>query len=519
VNRRILIQVTTPGLIIGLVLFGACFVSAWYIDRLQSNMAKILQRHVASLQAAQELEIRVRQLQYHELVNLADPKRQARRTNISQDRKDFEKALESARRSAATPEEESLIARIKESYDQYLKELEQVEAEVGRQGSSFDFVQFADKHPIKKIVEPCQKLREVSQDTMDWILADTTGTSHQVRLLMILLGIAGPFGGLLVGFAVARGLSRSIYQLSVRVQDVAQRLDQDVAAVSIQADGDMASLDRQLQRVVQRVEEVAERLRGQQRELLRAEQLSAVGQLAASVAHEVRNPLTSVKMLVEAALRTQDAKALTANDLQVIHGEIVRLERTVQSFLDFTRLPTPKRSHCDMRQVINQAVEIVRLRARQQKVEIVIHGPGHPLPTYVDPDQVCHVLVNLFLNALDAMPSGGRLEITLEEMPDAMLGITVADTGCGIPNEIQDRLFTPFASSKPTGTGLGLSISRRIVEEHGGAIAASSRPEEGACFTITLPAEPGIEDGRSKNGTRMNADSADSRRSNPGKSA
>src|SRR5262249_23599132 len=158
--------------------------------------------------------------------------------------------------------------------------------------------------------------------------------SRWARLAMVVLGVLGPVSGLIGGYGIARGLSRSIYQLSVRVQDMAQRLDQDVASVSIAADGDIRNLDMQLQHVVRRVEEVAERSQRHQREMLRAEQLSAVGQLAASVAHEVRNPLTSVKLLVESALRSHNRDPLTVDDLEVIHGEVVRLEQTVQSFLD-----------------------------------------------------------------------------------------------------------------------------------------------------------------------------------------
>src|SRR5262249_11804413 len=154
--------------------------------------------------------------------------------------------------------------------------------------------------------------------------------------------------GLIGGYGIARGLSRSIYQLSVRVQGMAQRLDQDVASVSVAADADIQSLDKQLQHVVARVEEVAQRLQQHQREMLRAEQLAAVGQLAASVAHEVRNPLTSVKLLVESALkprpRAGGTPGLTREDLEVIHGEVVRLEQTVQGFLDFARPPAPRRS-------------------------------------------------------------------------------------------------------------------------------------------------------------------------------
>jgi signal transduction histidine kinase len=290
---------------------------------------------------------------------------------------------------------------------------------------------------------------------------------------------------------VARGLSRSIYQLSVRVQDMAQRLDQDVASVSIAADGDIRNLDKQLDHVVHRVEEVAERLQRHQRDMLRAEQLSAVGQLAASVAHEVRNPLTSVNLLVESALRSQNRKPLTVEDLEVIHGEIARLEQTVQSFLDFARPPTLHKNTVALREVIAQALDLVRVRARQQHVELNVHCPDEAVPPVTvnaDRSQLCNVLVNLFLNALDAMPGGGCLEVTLENCRDSGVRITVTDTGGGIPREIAPRLFTPFASTKPTGTGLGLSICRRIVEEHGGRITGGNHPRGGASFTITLPA-------------------------------
>jgi signal transduction histidine kinase len=262
--------------------------------------------------------------------------------------------------------------------------------------------------------------------------------------------------------------------------------------VSIRADGDLRSLDRQLQHVVERVEAVGERLQRHQREMLRAEQLSAVGQLAASVAHEVRNPLTAIKLLVEAGLRGPKRGPLTDDDLEVIHGEVVRLEQTVQSFLDFARPPAPRRQGCDLREVLGQAADLVRARARHQGVTLDVRCPAVPVPADVDRGQFSTVLVNLFLNALDAMPAGGRLDVDLRPEPNGIL-VRVADTGPGLPVEMAGRLFTPFASTKPTGTGLGLSICRRVVEEHGGQITADNRPEEGACFTIILPAPPAEE--------------------------
>ena len=492
-NRRLLFQVTLPAVVIGTVLLGACLVNAWYISRLQNNLANILSENVASLKAAQELEIRVRQLRFHSFVYLLDPL-PARLEPIEKDHERFEEALRLAQTSANNPEERAYLETIQTGYQRYHDEMAELRQTVSPGKPRTDAGALADAHPIRPVVDQCQELFRVNEEAMGRTAEESAQVGRQARMAMLLLGVAGPVGGLIIGYGMARGLSRSIYQLSVRVQDVAQRLGpeaEDVASVSVAADGDLRNLDKQIGHVVRRVEEVAERLQRQQRDLLRAEQLSAVGQLAASVAHEVRNPLAAVKMLVEAALRPRNRKPLTEDDLRVIHGEVGRLEQTVQSFLDFARLPTPRRSACDLRAVLAQAVELVQARANQQEVKITVRSPEEPVTADVDRSQLCTVLVNLFLNSLDAMPHGGTVDVTLEASPAAGLGLVVADTGGGIPAEMLDRLFTPFASTKPTGTGLGLSLSRRIVEEHGGRLTGANRPEGGACFTLTLPADQG----------------------------
>jgi signal transduction histidine kinase len=267
---------------------------------------------------------------------------------------------------------------------------------------------------------------------------------------------------------------------------MAQHLDQAVASVSVVPEGDVHGLDRQLEQAVVRVREVAEQLQERQREVLRAQQLAAVGQLAASVAHEVRNPLMAIKMLVDAALRPHNPRPVTAENLAVIRKEVARLEKTVQGFLDFTRPPPLRRGPCDLRAVVADALALVDARAGQQQVRVEWQPPAGPVPADVDASQVKGVLVNLFLNALDAMAGGGRLEVGLRATSQGAC-LTVADTGAGIPPQMEGRLFTPFASSKATGTGLGLCTSRRVIEEHGGRLRGANRPEGGACFTITLP--------------------------------
>jgi len=485
-NRRILMQVTGPAVVIGLLLLATCVVGIWYINRLQTDLGNVLEENVRSLKAAQELEIRVRQLRYHNFIYLLDPQ-QKRLEPIQTAHKQFEEALRVVKETVHTAAEIDRVRAVEDGYRQYHDELASLRKTFAGGALPANLGVVADAHPVSHVVEPCEDLLRLNNDMMEQTHRQSDAVGRQAQWTMLLLGLLGPVGGLIIGYGVARGLSRSIYQLSVRLQDVSDRLDHDVASVSIAADGDIQNLDKQIGHVVLRVEEVAERWQRQQRDMLRAEQLSAVGQLAASVAHEVRNPLTAVKLLVEAALRGQNRKPLTVEDLRVIHREVVRLEQTVQGFLDFARLPTPRRTQTDLRDVVTQAVGLVQARARQQQVEVAVACPGEPVTVHIDRGQFSTVLVNLLLNALDAMPQGGRLEVRLEA--SALLGVTldVTDNGGGIAAEVADRLFTPFTSTKPTGTGLGLSISRRIVEEHGGRLTADNRPEGGARFTISLP--------------------------------
>jgi signal transduction histidine kinase len=486
-NRRILIQVTAPAAIIGLILLATCLVSAWFVNQLQTNRARILSQNVTMLETAQQLEILLRRLHYNCFLYLIDPDQKLLK-QIDQVNSELQALLGEAMHEASTPEEQRYVQQIQQGYTRYQGEFERLRAEVARTGPRRNFRELADANPIRHVLEPCDQLLRINKDMMVMTSQESDSVSRTVRWVLILLGLAGPASGLIIGFGMARGLSRSIYRLSVHVHDVAQRLDQNVASVSVAADGDIHTLDQQLQHVVHRVEEVAQRLQQHQREMIHTQQLSAMGQLAASVAHEVRNPLTSIKLLVESALRTGQAESMTLEDLRVIHGEVVRLEQTVRYFLDFARPPQARRARCDLRDVVTQAVDLLRARARQHDVELVNDLPRETVAVDVDAGQVCTVLVNLGINALDAMPQGGKLELSLRPGEEGKLILAVADSGGGIAPSMLPRLFTPFVSTKATGSGLGLSISRRIIREHGGDIRAANRPEGGACFTIELPA-------------------------------
>jgi signal transduction histidine kinase len=218
------------------------------------------------------------------------------------------------------------------------------------------------------------------------------------------------------------------------------------------------------------------------------DQLAALGQLAAGLAHELRNPLTSIKTLVEAARGSGGENPLDDQDLQVIEEEIARLDETLQSFLDYARPPKLTRRRVDVRDVIDRTVQLVGPRAERQFVNVLSRLPDHPVEAILDPEQLRQVLLNLLLNAVDALSGGGRVTISLvEEAETGLIRLTVEDDGPGIREELLGRLFEPFVSTKPSGTGLGLTVCRRIIDGHGGSITAENRPEGGARFTILLP--------------------------------
>jgi two-component system sensor histidine kinase HydH len=233
---------------------------------------------------------------------------------------------------------------------------------------------------------------------------------------------------------------------------------------------------------------VVNKLQQREHEILRAEQLAAVGQLAAGVAHEIRNPLTSIKLLVEMAREEAEAGQRPTDDLRIIEDEIRRMERSLNSFLAFARPPRPEKSPQHLADLIDQTLSLVQGRAARQRVSVDFRRPARSIVVEADGGQLQQVFVNLALNSLEAMRDGGRLTIDLKLPMNGDVELQVSDTGPGISPEMRPRLFEPFASDKETGLGLGLVISKRILEDHGGSIHLLEHNGSGASFVVKLPA-------------------------------
>lgn len=241
----------------------------------------------------------------------------------------------------------------------------------------------------------------------------------------------------------------------------------------------------------------------------RAERLATLGEMAASLAHEIKNPMAgiagAVQVMAEELPATDPRKEIMHEILTQVH----RLDRTVQDLLAFARPGKPDLEPCDIHQILDRVLILLAENPEAKQTHVVrAYQAGIP-GLNADAKQLRQVFLNLILNAVQAMPAGGR--ITLQTAvrngigggggtPSAdrpVVEVAVTDTGPGIPPGLLEDIFTPFVTTKRRGTGLGLSVSRRIVEDHGGWITAESPPGQGATFRVFLPlgsSSPGIGD-------------------------
>jgi len=235
------------------------------------------------------------------------------------------------------------------------------------------------------------------------------------------------------------------------------------------------------------VEDVSQRVQ-MERRLAVSERLAGVGRLAAMVAHEINNPLDGILRLLGLARRagTEAGDPRVEQYLADAHKGLMRLVMIVRDLLDFSRSASGAVDPMPLRETLSEVARNMAPAAEKAGVRIGIDCDAHLPP--LRSATLYHVLVNLIKNAIEAMPSGGRVEVRARSLPDAVV-LSVADTGPGIPPEVLPRLFEPFFSLKATGkgTGLGLVICKDLIEKQGGTVVAANRPEGGAVFTVTIP--------------------------------
>src|ERR1051325_1817600 len=224
-------------------------------------------------------------------------------------------------------------------------------------------------------------------------------------------------------------------------------------------------------------------------EVLQRERLSALGNMAATVAHEVRNPLNTISIglqRLKAEFQPTDDQEQYSHLTELMLGEVHRLNAIVEQFLSLARPVEIKPELLRVHDVLHEIATLVEGEAQQSNVEIRVIAPVGLPELKVDREYLRQTLLNLVLNGLQAMPEGGTLTLEANKSNGNIL-ICVTDTGAGIAPENRTQIFEPYFTTKPKGSGLGLAVTRRIVEAHRGAITVSSEVGEGCRFQITLP--------------------------------
>ncbi|QEL14092.1 sensor histidine kinase [Limnoglobus roseus] len=448
------------------LLLVLCGSVAVYLNREQGLTVAALQEDIFSRGVATNLETHA-----NRLATLHDRRAREVEPLHEQVRAD----LAEMARLADKDEEVKLAARVAELFEEYLR--------LWREGRvpPAELALFLRE----RVVVSAEELRVYNGSELKQSEEDHRRSLQRMAWGLVAVGGLGSVAGLVLGYGLARSLRRTIHQFLVRVQGASEMLGQEIPPIEWERSGE--PLRDGSDDLLVRVEQVVTKLHQREREVRRAERLAAVGQLAAGMAHEIRNPLTSVILLIETARRDRTAGGLTEEDFTLIEGELHRIEQSLQQFLDYARPPELRRANVRPSEIVRTALALARGRIEQQRVDVRFDA-GEDLVIEADADQLRQVVLNLLLNALDVMPHGGTLSLGVKSRPDwGTIELAVSDTGPGIRADILPRLFEPFLTAKETGLGLGLVVSRRIVEDHHGTLTGSNRPEGGACFVVQLP--------------------------------
>jgi signal transduction histidine kinase len=226
-------------------------------------------------------------------------------------------------------------------------------------------------------------------------------------------------------------------------------------------------------------------LRDAQEQLVRQEKLAILGQLAGGVGHELRNPLGAIKnaaYFLNMALEQPGPEV--KETLEILEREVATSERIISSILDFARPKPPSQRKVDVNDVVQEALSRTTV---PQNVEVVSQPDKGLASILADPQQLGQAFANIILNAIQAMPQGGRLVVKSEVPSPGWVAVSFADTGAGIPEEDLGRLFEPLFTTKAKGIGLGLAVTKTLVEGHGGTIEVQSEVGKGSTFTVRLP--------------------------------
>ncbi len=319
------------------------------------------------------------------------------------------------------------------------------------------------------------------------------GLRSEIRRLRVVLSLIG-FGGLLLGVLGSALLARRITDPLRKLVEGTVRIARGDFSHRIVADSrdEIGDLARSFDEMTGELLRARERMEEANRKLVQAEKLASIGRLSATIAHEIRNPLTSVKLNIQKVAANERADPAEAEHLSIAKEGIAQIEKFIKDLLSFTRASELHLERFSLEQVLEESLKVLRDALRDKGIAVeTSYAPGLP-PALVDGDKLRQVFLNVLRNAWEALDEGGRIEVVLDL--DTGHGrprfrVRITDDGPGIPRANRESIFEPFFTTKPSGFGLGLANARKIVEQHNGTIRLARVKGRGSQFVVCLPCE------------------------------
>lgn len=465
-----------------LTTLGGGLITIWHNKAMDSLISALVEKNVASFQAAEELESSLLMQRgfatYYFLDGNPDWLQQ-----LNHYHQVFQEWLLKARNSAYTEAMKEIINQIEAEYQGYLESRNRV-IKLYQEGRREEGIKlhWEVRRQFTAIYDLCERYKLMHEYAID---RARTESQARARFITTFAMIVMP-GVAILGALLA-------YILIKQILEPIRLLAQETGPAPSYAflPDEVKALSRRVHSLMENVDQTQSELERSQEHLAQAEKWALVGKLAAGAAHSIRNPLTSVKMRLWSMNRSLDLKVPQREDLEAISEEVRHIDTIVANFLQFSRPQKLRKEMISPSEVVDQALKLLNNRLQLYGVEAKLDRHQRLPEIMADPEQLREALVNLMVNACEAMVGGGSLTIQEEERGEEGLGrvavLRVTDTGPGIPEAIQDQVLQPFFSTKEEGTGLGLSIANRIVKDHGGRLELRSQEGQGTTFIITLP--------------------------------
>lgn len=321
-------------------------------------------------------------------------------------------------------------------------------------------------------------------------LEEMQAEERKTRLMLLLIGCSG----LLIGVGGAALMARRITKPLDKLVDGTVKISKGdfSQAIDIDTQDEIGELAQSFNEMSQQLQLTRKRMEAANRRLLQAEKLASIGRISASIAHEIRNPLTSVKLNIQKVMESEDLDDIDKEHLDISQEGIGHIENFIKELLNFTRVSELQLNYFSVEQIVDESIKMIRNTLKLKDVELAKEVQERLPQVLIDGDKIRQVLLNILHNACEAMDKGGKITIALSLLKGRRgrkVRIRISDNGPGIPKKDKENIFEPFYTTKSTGIGLGLANARKIIVQHKGSIHAVENEGSGACFDIFIPCE------------------------------